>query len=190
MAASKKLLLIGAAAAAALIAQNFALAPRASTSAPISAPVTLGYGPAPGFERLDVELIARAQKTIDLAAYVLSDRNVIAALSEAASRGVAVRIYLDPEQFHRVGAAHDDLLALINQPNVRAKLKSDRDDLMHLKSYAVDGRFLRGGSANFSWSGLNRQDNDIFIVDSVEAAANFSRNFEKLWARRDNRILP
>lgn len=186
MAAGKKFWMLGAAAALALIAQKSFLA----TQAPISAPIIQAYGPSPGFERLDVELIAKAQKTIDMAAYVLSDRAVIAALSEAASRGVAVRLYLDPEQFKRVGAGHDDLLALVNQPNVQAKLKADQDDLMHLKSYAVDGRFLRGGSANFSWSGLSRQDNDIFIVDSVEAAANFSRLYEKIWARRDNRKLP
>ena len=36
---------------------------------------------------LDADLLGKAQKTIDFAAFVLSDRSVIAALSEAASRG-------------------------------------------------------------------------------------------------------
>ena len=59
--------------------------------------------------------------------------------------------------------------------------------MMHLKAYAVDGRWLRAGSTNFSWSGETRQDNDLIVIDSVEAAAEFGRQFEKLWTRRDNR---
>ena len=55
---------------------------------PFSAPVRIAYGPGPGFESIDPELIGRARKTIDMAAYVLSDQRVIEALSAAASRGV------------------------------------------------------------------------------------------------------
>jgi hypothetical protein len=32
---------------------------------------------------------------------------------------------------------------------------------MHLKSYQIDGRVLRTGAANFSGSGLKREDNDL-----------------------------
>jgi len=32
---------------------------------------------------------------------------------------------------------------------------------MHLKSYQIDRRLLRTGAANFSASGLKRQDNDL-----------------------------
>jgi phosphatidylserine/phosphatidylglycerophosphate/cardiolipin synthase-like enzyme len=154
---------------------------------PVSAPVRVAYGPSPGFESLDLELIGQSEKTIDLAAYVLSDQRVVEALSAAASRGVRVRIYFDPEQFRRVGGANDNLLALIHQPNVRAKIKAEQNDIMHLKAYAVDGRWLRTGSTNFSWSGETRQDNDVVIIDSHDAAGAFARHFEKLWARRDNR---
>jgi phosphatidylserine/phosphatidylglycerophosphate/cardiolipin synthase-like enzyme len=58
---------------------------------------------------------------------------------------------------------------------------------MHIKAYAVDGRWLRTGSTNFSWAGETRQDNDIIVIDSPQAAADFTRHFEKIWARRDNR---
>lgn len=154
---------------------------------PISAPVRVAFGPAPGFETLDPELIGQARKNIDMAAYVLSDQRVIEALSAAASRGVRVRLYCDPEQFRRIGGSNDNVLALVNQPNVSARIKAEQNDMMHLKAYAVDGRWLRTGSTNFSWSGETRQDNDIVILDSPQAAEMFTRQFEKLWARRDNR---
>jgi phosphatidylserine/phosphatidylglycerophosphate/cardiolipin synthase-like enzyme len=46
---------------------------------------------------------------------------------------------------------------------------------MHLKSYQIDGRLLRTGAANFSASGLKRQDNDLIMIDSADAATKFKR---------------
>lgn len=60
---------------------------------------------------------------------------------------------------------------------------------MHLKSYQVDGRVLRTGSANFSVSGAVYQDNDLVVIDSPQAAARFRDNFERLWARPDNQRI-
>ncbi|WGJ13761.1 hypothetical protein QEV83_13860 [Methylocapsa sp. D3K7] len=37
---------------------------------------------------------------------------------------------------------------------------------MHLKRYHIDGRLLRSGAANFSASGLKRQDNDLIVIES------------------------
>jgi hypothetical protein len=34
---------------------------------------------------------------------------------------------------------------------------------MHLKGYEIDGRLRRTGAANFSASGLKRQDNDLIV---------------------------
>ena len=36
--------------------------------------------------------------------------------------------------------------------------------LMHLKAYEIDGALLRTGSANFSASGENAQDNDLIVI--------------------------
>ena len=47
-----------------------------------------------------------------------------------------IRIYFDPEQFRRIGGRNDNVIALVNQPNVRARIKAEQNDLMHLKAYA------------------------------------------------------
>jgi phosphatidylserine/phosphatidylglycerophosphate/cardiolipin synthase-like enzyme len=52
---------------------------------------------------------------------------------------------------------------------------------MHLKSYQIDGQLLRTGAANFSASGLKRQDNDLIVIESAEAAA-FKRAFDARFA--------
>ena len=154
---------------------------------PVTAPVRIAYGPGTGFDSIDTELIGKARKTIDMAAYVLTDQRVIGALSSAAKRGVRIRIYVDSEQFRWSGAASDEVQALIRQLNVSARIKAEKNDLMHMKSFAVDGRWLRSGSTNFSWSGETREDNDLIVIDSPDAVEDFTRQFEMLWTRRDNR---
>jgi phosphatidylserine/phosphatidylglycerophosphate/cardiolipin synthase-like enzyme len=49
---------------------------------------------------------------------------------------------------------------------------------MHLKSYQIDGKLLRTGAANFSASGLKRQDNDLIVIESAVAAAAFKHAFD------------
>jgi hypothetical protein len=63
--------------------------------------------------------------SIDMAAYVLSDGQIIEALTDAVDRGVVTR----PRGL---------VEALLAHPNVLARVKG-AGVLMHLKAYAVDG---------------------------------------------------
>jgi hypothetical protein len=49
----------------------------------------------------------------------------------------------------------------------------------------IDGRLLRTGAANFSASGLKRQDNDLIVIESAGAAAAFKQTFEARFASGD-----
>jgi phosphatidylserine/phosphatidylglycerophosphate/cardiolipin synthase-like enzyme len=144
------------------------------------------YAPRENLESVDARAIGRAQLSIDVAAYVLSDPRIIEALTAAAERGVVIRLYLDRSQFAEHGPTRGGIVeALLAHPNVAAKVKGE-GVLMHLKAYAVDGELLRTGSGNFSRSGLASQDNDaIFITDPAVVDA-FEGNFERIWARAQN----
>ncbi len=153
---------------------------------PVMAGVRVFFGPRPGFEDVDRDLISRARQRIDMAAYVLTDRRVIESLEAAAKRGVRVRLYLDPEQPGGRAAVSGRLAQLLRSGSVEARIKGAGADLMHLKSYQVDGHYLRSGSANFSFSGENRQDNDIIVIESRDAAGAFMAQFEQVWGRAGN----
>jgi len=58
-----------------------------------------------------------------------------------------------------------------------------------LKSYQIDGRVLRTGAANFSVSGLKRQDNDLVVVESAEAAEAFKRVFDARFASAETLLV-
>jgi phosphatidylserine/phosphatidylglycerophosphate/cardiolipin synthase-like enzyme len=53
---------------------------------------------------------------------------------------------------------------------------------MHLKSYQIDGHVLRIDAANFSASGLQRQDNDLIVIKDAQAAAKVKHAFEPRFA--------
>jgi phosphatidylserine/phosphatidylglycerophosphate/cardiolipin synthase-like enzyme len=132
------------------------------------APV-IHYAPVENLEQADVALFDRAEHDIDIAAYVLTDWPVMRALIRAAGRGVRVRIYMDGR---RIGEREPTPLfrELLANPAIETRFKRPGSPLMHLKSYQIDGRWLRTGAANFSASGLKRQDNDLLVIDSQAAS--------------------
>ena len=155
---------------------------------PTMAAVRIFYAPATDLETIDRPLLDGARQSIDMAAYVLTNRAIISALASAAGRGVKVRLYLDPDQTMRSGQTNPALSALLETRGVETRFKARAAD-MHLKAFQVDGRVLRSGSANFSFAGAKQQDNDAIVIESRQAAAGFVAEFEKLWARRDNEMF-
>jgi phosphatidylserine/phosphatidylglycerophosphate/cardiolipin synthase-like enzyme len=144
------------------------------------APV-IHYAPVENLEHADVELIDHAEHHIDIAAYVLTDWPVMRALIRAARRGVKVRLYMDGG---RIGEREPTPLfrELIATPGIEVRFKRTGSPLMHLKSYQIDGQWLRTGAANFSASGLKRQDNDLLVIESQAAATAFEHRFDAIFA--------
>ena len=68
---------------------------------------------------------------------------------------------------------------------VEVRVKSSQD-LMHFKSYVIDGNLLRTGSANWSPTGLKRQDNDVHYEMDSETAKLFAARFSQMWDRPTN----
>jgi phosphatidylserine/phosphatidylglycerophosphate/cardiolipin synthase-like enzyme len=134
--------------------------------------VEIHYAPVENLERIDVDLIRSARAKIDMAVYSLTDWPVVDALIDAHRRGVVIRIVLDPNQQQ----AFDRLREI--EGFIRT---APPGPYMHLKSYAIDGRTLRTGSANLSASGLKQQDNDVVIVRDATMVDSFEARFEKIW---------
>ena len=130
------------------------------------------YSPEERLDRIDAALISTAKSSIDIASYALTDPVVLDALSNAERQGIAIRIVLDPRE------RHDFVKLGVLSDNVRIKRGGP---FMHLKSYSIDGEVLRTGSANFSTSGENSQDNDLIVIRDASAAAKFDAHFEKMW---------
>lgn len=153
--------------------------------------VRIYFAPRDNLAEVDMALIAGARRRIDMAAYVLTDRGIMRALMDAARRGVRIRLYLDPNQpAARNSDSGSVFWTLLRTPNIEVRSKRGNRNLMHLKAYHVDGRLLRTGAGNFSWSGARRQDNDLLVLESPHLAARFIERFEFMWTRPDSGPFP
>ena len=89
--------------------------------------------------------------------------------------GVSVSIYLDGSQLANQESAVFD--AIKRAQGVQVRVKRKEKSFVQLKAYQIDGHLVRSGSANL---GLKCQDNDLVVIESAEAAANFKRNYEAI----------
>lgn len=140
--------------------------------------------------QVDMTTITAATATIDVAAYSLTHHAVITALIQRAQAGIKIRLYLDRTELEAEARGNPQLSncplgQLLSTVNVETKVK-ESSILMHLKSYLVDGKLLRDGSANFSPQGEGAQDNSLILTDDAPTIAAFQTKFETMWNRPDN----
>ncbi len=160
------------------------------------------YSPEENLESIDVDLIDHARQRIEIAMYAFTDRPIADAVIRAASRGVRVWIYRDGIQIRDRGDKSGRILSsragregLIQ---IEVKRNSSRN-IMHLKAYAIDGKWLRTGSANWSPPGegayctrgyrnhWNQQDNNLFVTGNPREVRKFEETFRRIWTRGSNR---
>ena len=142
----------------------------------------------------DAATLNAAQKTIDFAAYSLTEPTVIGALLARAEAGVTIRLYLDRSELEAEARGNPTLPTsplhqLLGVPGITILIKRSMI-LMHLKSYLVDNATLRDGSTNFSPLGEGLQDNSLLFTDDPAAIALFAAKFQAMWARPDNMNVP
>jgi phosphatidylserine/phosphatidylglycerophosphate/cardiolipin synthase-like enzyme len=141
-------------------------------------------------EQIDRQHLLAARHTLDIAMYAFTDQYLAEAILDRARAGVQVRIYRDHDQFEQEQRRANDRRQsttemLTGQSNIQIRVKGSRE-LMHLKSYLVDGRELRTGSANWSPTGEKRQDNNAHFTTDPQQIKAFQSTFEQMWQRDEN----
>jgi phosphatidylserine/phosphatidylglycerophosphate/cardiolipin synthase-like enzyme len=120
--------------------------------------------------------ISRAKRHVFIEMYVMTDSEVIAALSAAARRGVAVFILFDPNQdLNQLAAAR------LRDAGVIVRFYRTRGEKLHAKCMEVDGRVLVVGSANWTSSGFLHNHELDAAVDSPALADMALARMEADW---------
>lgn len=136
----------------------------------------------PGIDRHLVDLMDRADRTIDVAIYDFDLASVADALARAAHRGVRVRMVTDA-----------DTVEDTRNQEIQAALQTVRDAdipivpdsrgaIMHHKFTVVDNEWVQTGSWNYTTGDTFRLNNNQAIFHSPELARNFTAEFEKMQA--------
>ena len=122
--------------------------------------------PATEIRPLALDVINRAQASLDLELFVLTDTGIVRALEAAHGRGVALHILLDPSQ-----PSSDPSIQALRGAGVDVRLYRSRGELLHAKAVVADATRVLFGSANWSGGGFARNHElDIEIVGSPAVA--------------------
>lgn len=127
-----------------------------------------------------IDEIDHAQRTIDLTIYLLTDANVISALSRAESRGVQVRVILEQ---HPYGGGSDQnvVASTLRDAGIEVRWGASQFTFTHAKYMVIDGEVAIITTQNLSKSSFtaNREFGVVTTVPSDVAEA--QRIFNADW---------
>ena len=126
-----------------------------------------------------ISAINNADKQVHLThAYFVPDRQLLKALTDAAGRGVDVKLILpshsDSDFVFHAGRAH--YTSLLNQG---VKIYERQDELLHAKTAVIDGVWSTVGSSNLDWRSF--LDNDE--VNAVVIGREFAVKMDAMFAQ-------
>lgn len=131
---------------------------------------------------LIVDRLNSAKKSIYMEAFALADKEVLQALSDAAARGVDVRVLLDPNKpivFQNRKSAE-----ILEKAGVKVRwtdVDLDTEEKDHSKMAIVDDEATILGSANFTYAGLTFNHEASAEVVSKAVGSAFSKLFLSRW---------
>jgi phosphatidylserine/phosphatidylglycerophosphate/cardiolipin synthase-like enzyme len=119
--------------------------------------------PAAG-EQVILNAISSAHQSIWLEMYLLTDKNIIQALEQAAGQHLDVRVMLENHPYG--GNSQQGTLDALNAAGVNAKASSPDFSLTHEKGMIIDGTTAYIMSTNFTFSALNGKNREYGIIDT------------------------
>ncbi len=132
-------------------------------------------------ERLDSVLasqINKAQESIEIAMFGLTERKVQDAVIKALARGVKVSIVTEQKNANKTPL--DEKVEQAGAHVVRAANRVGPFSAMHHKYAVVDGKRLITGACNWTKNGTRYSDEDILVVESEALALQYQDNFKDL----------
>ncbi len=150
-----------------------------------SAKVEVFFSATDGCKDKIIKSINSAQKSIKIAIYHITSREIIQALIDAKKRGLDIKIVADGEQakdkFSKVSLLIKEGID-VKITDYSTRKKRFLTPKMHHKFMIIDRKYVMTGSFNFTASAEELNDeNCVFIYDSVEVVEKFEREFERLW---------
>jgi phosphatidylserine/phosphatidylglycerophosphate/cardiolipin synthase-like enzyme len=136
------------------------------------------FSPNGGCQDAIIKEIAKAQKTIDIAMYYLTSREIAQELVRAKDRNVKVRIVLDQSQENQ---AYSKSRYLIKRGlEIKYYVGSG---LMHNKFAIIDGNVLITGSFNWTATANEKNEENLLIMTDKDLIKKYQERFEYLWEK-------
>ncbi len=136
------------------------------------------------YETRILPILKNAKKEIFVSIFYLTHNGIIEELINAKKRGVDVKIIYDA-----VGASNNKMKVKNLRENGIFLKVENWGGKNHEKNMVIDGKIFITGSANFSHSGMGRNDENILIFENSEIASFYREYFLKLYNSLDEKYL-
>ncbi len=124
-----------------------------------------------------VNYINGAKKEVLLAAYTLSSKKIINALSNIYKKGIKVKILLDGKNIKNKMYVLNKIINL----NIPIKINFNYN-IMHNKFLVIDSKSVETGSYNYTFSANNfNAENIVYLNFMPNIACKYKREFLRLW---------
>jgi cardiolipin synthase len=134
-----------------------------------------------------VQFIGSARKSFDLAMYLLSDRDVIAALESAESRGVKIRVMLE-EHPYGTGPGNETVESRLRTARILTQWSPANFRLSHDKYAIADEQVALVGTANWTHSAFVSNREYLLVIRGEEEVKQLSALFNADWNRQQGWI--
>uniref|UniRef100_A0A7V3KMA7 phospholipase D n=1 Tax=candidate division WOR-3 bacterium TaxID=2052148 RepID=A0A7V3KMA7_UNCW3 len=143
-------------------------------------------------------LIDNAQKEILIGMFQFSyyadkpesfSNKLLSKLIEKSKKGVKIKIILEGgEPFLGKGfyESVNEIIRLLKQANIEVKTDK-RNKTTHAKFIVVDSRYILLGSTNWTYFGLQANNESNVLIESEALAKEFKKYFEKLWKESEEK---
>jgi hypothetical protein len=161
----------------------------------ISLSVEVFFSPNGGARDAILKEIGSADSTIDVAMYILTDRELSKALLSAQERGVNVRILLDGKSAEEIEYSKHHFLSerkvAVKLDNTHKSYGDKYEGIMHNKFAIIDNKVLITGSYNWTHSAEELNNENILIIkEDEELIGKYAYEFTKLWNRSEIVVEP
>ncbi|MGQ9733541.1 MAG: phospholipase D-like domain-containing protein [Candidatus Bipolaricaulia bacterium] len=139
-------------------------------------PVEVYFSPSDRPRQALLRLISEAREQIELALFYYTDEALHWALVTALARGVRVRAVLDFRGFENLALSRMDELVALGAGVIEAN-----PGLVHHKYAIIDRKVVITGSANWTKSGMDYNDEDLIVIHSPAIATSYASDFGRLY---------
>jgi phosphatidylserine/phosphatidylglycerophosphate/cardiolipin synthase-like enzyme len=140
-------------------------------------PIRVLFSPEGGCQEAVVGEISKAQKTVDIAMYDLTNREISPELLKAKWNGIGIRVFLDKGEGN--GRYSKGRYLMDHGIDVRFYKGTG---LMHNKFAVIDDKVLITGSFNWTAGAERENQENLLIITDKNVARQYAQRFEMIWA--------
>jgi len=134
------------------------------------------FSPDDNVERIIVQRIRKAERSIDFLAFSFTSDAIAAEMIERHRAGVAVRGVIEK----RGSRSKESEFVKLKTEGIPVKIDRNRH-AMHHKVIVIDDRLVITGSYNFSRNANRKNDENVLMIASPEVASAYMREFDRLY---------